>query len=1078
MRQVSVLWLVVLIVISGTCLTSPTARAQSRPLDVEYTIMNNPYPGKYLLAPTSQDSVGFLDHSATWANVYPANGGTNFQVHDGDRYSLFVQGAGFVVYDALMNPIDTVMVNGYGTDFHDLRITKNGNYLLIGEDSRVLDLSNVVPGGRTNARVLGSIVQEVTRDGKVVMTWKSLDHIPVTEATIDIELAQNTIDYIHINSIWEDTDGHLILSCRHLDQVIKINRTSGQIIWRIGGSAARKNDFQFLNDTTSGGFIGFSHQHTVSRLTNGDLLVFDNGTLRDPQYSRAVIYRISEAKRTIERVWEFRHTPDIYTNAMGSADELPNGNILIGWGRSDAKTVGTEVTRQGFVEAEFNFVVGASTFEMPSYRAMKHRHRMGGDQRVIKQTGIYSFEGDGYPTYVSAIVGTLLDSTLLSIERFDTRPDVMAFAGQGPCTLFPIRWVVRTNEDGRAGGALRFDLRSVPGLEDPSTVAIYHRNAVGVGPFTDVTGDIDVDAMRLLSRGMLDGEYVLGSRVCPVPGPYYPEHQAINISVHPRLEWTASQQSRGYQVQIASAATFAANTIVDDVVVDTTYVDITNLRPYQTFYWRVRGLLKNNETSTWSTTMVFRTRLMPPTPVSPIVGPVDTIAVPTDVLFTWEAAPGATKYEIRIRDREFPMIDFIVDTVTGTSYSSKRLQPATFYYWGLRSLTDTSRSNLSDVVLFRTSTAVPANLRPSSGIKNLDNKAVRLMWSPVAHATGYGIRVVDPSNNVLIVERSMTDTTVLLPALEYGKEYSWTVRSVDDYGTSRWSAASTFSTAAEGTLAAPVLVTPQDFAVLPFGDIRLEWQLAAAEYFSVEVSRTPSFQSTVWKVDNVRNIFTVIPGGSLDSGTTYHWRVRGYTSSLTGAYSEVRSFRVSSMTDPKPRIGLDPISPLDGATEVGTSGTFVFTSDSRCDEYYVEIFQNNVLIGTIYSQDTVVPYQGLQTDRTYEWRAGGLSARSFIASGMRSRFSTVTTVSVAEAIDPCRSVGLTIGSDGTIVIDASTCGSAMTVSCYDILGRVLQSIDVAAGQRSMMANTRHHHGAAFLEYRSADGVRVVPVYLP
>jgi len=113
-----------------------------------------------------------------------------------------------------------------------------------------MDLSGIVPGGSPSASIIGAVIQELKfSNGAVVFEWKSLDHIPVTETTDDIKLTDNLIDYIHVNSVSKDTDGNLIVSCRHLDEVIKIKKSTGEILWRLGGSASKNNQFTFVYDS-------------------------------------------------------------------------------------------------------------------------------------------------------------------------------------------------------------------------------------------------------------------------------------------------------------------------------------------------------------------------------------------------------------------------------------------------------------------------------------------------------------------------------------------------------------------------------------------------------------------------------------------------------------------------------------------------------------------------------------------------------------------------------------------------------------------------------------------------------------
>ncbi len=70
--------------------------------------------------------------------------------------------------------------------------------------------------------------------------------------------------------------------------------------------------------------------------------------------------------KTATLVWEYRHSPPIFTGFVGSVQRFRNGNTLIGWGF--VGTV-TEVTMGGTVVWEGNLIVnGVQTI---FYRALK-----------------------------------------------------------------------------------------------------------------------------------------------------------------------------------------------------------------------------------------------------------------------------------------------------------------------------------------------------------------------------------------------------------------------------------------------------------------------------------------------------------------------------------------------------------------------------------------------------------------------------------------------------------------------------------------------------------------------------------
>lgn len=243
----------------------------------------------------------------------------------------------YIVMDLNFNVVDTVRAgNGYITDNHELKYDKHtGHYFILAQQNAPVNMADSVVGGNANAMVLGSIIQEIGKNKSVVFEWKTLDYLPITDA-VGVNLGASNIDYIHCNSIDLDTDTTLLLSSRHLNEIERIDRRTGRLIWRFG-KPAKNQMFTFINDTS-----GFSYQHSANRLPNGHILLYDNGNYRyGVRSSRAVEYMIDEENHTADMVWEYKNSPDVVSDFMGSAQRLTNGNTLIGWG--GASTTFTEV---------------------------------------------------------------------------------------------------------------------------------------------------------------------------------------------------------------------------------------------------------------------------------------------------------------------------------------------------------------------------------------------------------------------------------------------------------------------------------------------------------------------------------------------------------------------------------------------------------------------------------------------------------------------------------------------------------------------------------------------------------------
>jgi len=241
--------------------------------------------------------------------------------------------------------------NGYHTDLHELRLLSNGHALVMAYDSEIVDMSHIVQGGDTTAMVIGLIIQEIDENKNVVFQWRSWDHFAITDALHESMLS-SYIDAVHGNAIEEDNDGNLIISSRHLDEITKINRTTGDIIWRFGGL---HNQFTFLGDT-----LKFTYQHAIRRIANGHVTLFDNGNFHVPPHSRALEYSLDEVNKTATVVWQYRHSPDVFSPWGGYVQRLNGGNTLIGWGGTSPAV--TEVQPNGTIVFEASYPLGVFSY--------------------------------------------------------------------------------------------------------------------------------------------------------------------------------------------------------------------------------------------------------------------------------------------------------------------------------------------------------------------------------------------------------------------------------------------------------------------------------------------------------------------------------------------------------------------------------------------------------------------------------------------------------------------------------------------------------------------------------------------
>ncbi len=277
----------------------------------------------------------------------------NFKVQENGLITMLQRAGGlkYKSYNENFNPVDEYAASaGYLTDEHEFILLDNGHYLLFGLRTVNVDMSQFVEGAQTDVRVHESTIQEYTADHQLIFNWPALEHLqdglPFAH---DFHQKVTAFAFPHMNAIDIDDDGHILLSSRNLDEITKINRQTGEIIWRLGGE---HNQFTFVNDPLN----GFNWQHDVRSLGDGYYSLFDNGREHNPSRSRAVVYKLDTENKTATLVWEFGNPPrtDI-SFYMGNVQKLPNDNFLINWA-ANYRPKATEVTPDGEVVYEMNFV--------------------------------------------------------------------------------------------------------------------------------------------------------------------------------------------------------------------------------------------------------------------------------------------------------------------------------------------------------------------------------------------------------------------------------------------------------------------------------------------------------------------------------------------------------------------------------------------------------------------------------------------------------------------------------------------------------------------------------------------------
>lgn len=260
------------------------------------------------------------DRKATNFRPFTYRGDPVLAWWEGDLVGGWGRGEAIIVDSSYREVARVRAAGGRHMDLHEFQLTPQGTALFTCYPETVrADLRSL--GGPRDGKVLNSIFQEIdVRTGRLLLEWRSLDHIPVSESFVDGG------NYCHINSIAVTPDGNLLVSGRITRALYKLDRRTGRVIWRLGG---KRSDF------TIGPGAQFREQHDARQPTEGTISLFDNEP--EPvgqvlEYSRGLVLRVDEPGRKVGLARAFHHPTPLLSITMGSVQIQPNGNVVVGWG--------------------------------------------------------------------------------------------------------------------------------------------------------------------------------------------------------------------------------------------------------------------------------------------------------------------------------------------------------------------------------------------------------------------------------------------------------------------------------------------------------------------------------------------------------------------------------------------------------------------------------------------------------------------------------------------------------------------------------------------------------------------------
>lgn len=246
-----------------------------------------------------------------------------------DGTLLYLADAAAWIRDELGDVVWTLSAADLGlpTLHHDILELDSGNFLALAMVFRDVDDPDLGV-----IHTVGDLLVEFTPAGEIVWQWDSFDHLdPLRRRetfewiVINPETGEEAYDWTHANGIVHDpNDDSVLLSLRHQDWILKIDRATGDIVWRLGP----EGDFTLIGDDT-----WFYHPHSPYPMPDGSMLLYDNAVGNpdlppEQEFSRAVRYALDEDAMTATLIWQDDAEP-FSAPIAGDVDPLPGGHLLV-----------------------------------------------------------------------------------------------------------------------------------------------------------------------------------------------------------------------------------------------------------------------------------------------------------------------------------------------------------------------------------------------------------------------------------------------------------------------------------------------------------------------------------------------------------------------------------------------------------------------------------------------------------------------------------------------------------------------------------------------------------------------------
>ncbi len=445
-----------------------------------------------------------------------------------------------------------------------------------------------------------------------------------------------------------------------------------------------------------------------------------------------------------------------------------------------------------------------------------------------------------------------------------------------------------------------------------------------------------------------------------------PGNNSTNLDTNITLTWSQIESAQKYRVQFGLNKSLTQDSILLDKELTVNSIKLPSLLYTTNYYWKIIAYNSDGDSSLWTNTYKFRTKLASPD----LFSPADTFKNADSVLtFTWSGVPNATKYQYQLSANKNFSTYVFNDTLKTNSVKIDSLDFNRYYYWRVaakNSLKDTS--NWSDVRFFKTRLTSPLLISPVDSLKNMDT-VLTFKWSPVDSAKSYHLQLSRSANfesSQLFADTILAKTSIKIDSLPVYTKFYWRVyANNDNKDSSRWSNVFYLKT----RLAGIQIKLPKDSLINTDTAMVFQWNaITGATKYRFQLSGNSVFTELVADDSVKTNQYSI---DSLFYYKKYFWRVLGKNElGDSSRWTSFRNFKTRLLTpalySPEDKIKNAPTTvyfywqPIDGATK------YKIQLSNESNFFYPEI--DTAINRTSYRADD------LTLDTLYYWRIIALNA--------------------------------------------------------------------------------------------------------